>query len=285
MLQSIVGPPRIMQPVLLPPGNDGTVLGQLPVVGQVNQWAPMAQLPMNNPAQPTAHKMTQTGTGQLEHQVARGHYANMHQRFHQGDLAKSIEQERPMDTMPITDTPSKAPCFSRVILPAEQVTAPIMQNKAPNTQITGHETRDVGQKLQDNESDQEVTPTIELTDNEAKSGKKEKPRKAIKIEREGTPGGNMVKQGPRCAKCVKSHKRCTHRAQQSPTPQPGSDGPFGVFSAVAAHIPASDAPEGHTPAPQPVSDLSLATHAPMPTPLTSEKTASTKRKRPLDHEH
>lgn len=273
-----------MQPVLLPPGNDGTVLGQLPVVGQVNQWAPMAQLPLNIPAQPTAHKMTQTGTGQLEHQVARGHYANMHQRFHQGDLAKSIQQERPMDTMPMTDTPSKALRVSRAILPATQVTTPITQNRASNTQITGHETDDIGQKLHDNESEQEVAPSIETTDIVAKPGKKEKPRKAIKVEREGTPGGNALKQGPRCSKCVKSHKRCTHRAQQSPTPQPGPDGPFDVFSAAAAHVPASDAPEGHTPAPQPVPDLLLATHAPMPTPLTSEKTAATKRKRPLDHE-
>ena len=273
-----------MQPVLLPPVNDGTVLGQLPVVGQVTQSAPLAQLLSDNSAQAIAHKMTQTGTGQIEHQVARGHYANMHQRFHQGDLAKSIQQERPMDTMPMTDTPSKASRVSRAILPADQVTTPIMQNKAPETHITRHETDDVGKKVQGDESEQEVTPSIETTDNVAKPGKKEKPSKAIKVEREGTPGGNALKQGPRCAKCVKSHKRCTHRVQQSPTPQQGSDVSFGVVSAVEAHVPASDAPEGHTPAPRPVPDLSLATHAPMPTPLTSEKTAATKRKRQPDHE-
>lgn len=256
----------------MPPGNEGTVLGQLPVVGQAARLAPVAQLPPNNLAQPTILNATQTGADQLEHNSRIGPYAKMHQRFRQGDLAKSIEQERPMDTIPMTPTPSKAPRAPRAILPAMQVTTPIMQN----TQITGHETNDVGQKVQDNEPEQQVMPTIETTDKKAKPGKKEKPKKAIKTEREGTPGGSALKQGPRCAKCIKSHKRCTHRAPQSPTPQPG-DGVFGTFS-----VAASGAPEGHIPAPQPIPDFSLAQPAaPMPTPLTSEKAAGTKRKREM----
>ena len=108
----------------------------------------------------------------------------------------------------------------------------------------------------------------------------EKPKKAIKIEREGTPGGSMLKQGPRCAKCVKSHKRCTHRTQQSPTPQPGPEGSFGVFSVAANNVPVSDdAPEGYTPAPQAIPEPSLTEHTAMPTPLTTGKTTSMKRKR------
>jgi hypothetical protein len=263
-----------MQPVLMSPGNEGTVLGQLPVVGQTARLAPVAQLLPKNPAQPTALNAPQTGADQLEHNSQIGSYAKMHQRFHEGDLAKSIEQERPMDTMPMTPTPPKAPRAPRTISLAMQVTTPIMHNKTPNTQITGHETNDVGQKLQDNEPEQQVMPTIETTENKAKPGKKEKPKKAIKTEREGTPGGSALKQGPRCAKCIKSHKRCTHRAQHSPTPQPGPDGMFGTFS-----IAASATPEGHTLAPQSVPDLPLTQHtAPMPTPLTSEKATGAKRK-------
>jgi len=279
VLEFMLGPPRIMQPVLMPPGNEGTVLGQLPVIGQPARLVPMAQRLLNNPAQPTALNTTQTGAGQLEPQSQTRPYVEMHQRFTQGDLARSIEQERPMDTMPMTSTPSKAPRVPRTLLPAAQVTTPIMQNKAPNTQITGHETNDVGQKLQDNEHEQQIMPTIEPTDSVAKPGKKEKTRKAVKTEREGTPGGSALKQGPRCAKCIKSHKRCTHRAQQSPTPQPVSDGLFGMFNAAVNPVPASGAPEGYTPAPQPIPDPTLTQHVAMPTPLTVEKTAATKRKR------
>jgi hypothetical protein len=281
VLEFMLGPPRIMQPVLMPPGDDGTVLGQLPVIGQPARLAPMAQRLLNNPAQPTALNTTQTGGGQLEPQSQIRPYVEMHQRFTQGDLARSIEQERPMDTMPMTSTPSKAPRVPRALLPAAQVTTPTMQNKVPNTQVTGHETKGVGQKLQDNESEQQVMPTIEPTDSAAKPGKKEKPRKAVKTEREGTPGGSALKQGPRCAKCIKSHKRCTHRAQQSPTPQPASDGLFGMFNAAVNHVPASGAPEGYTPAPQPIPNPTLAQHAAMPTPLTAEKTTATKRKRSI----
>ena len=276
----MVGPPDIYrEPVLLPPGNEGTVLGQLPVVGQPTRLAPMAQLPLNHPAQPTAQQMAHISTGQHVHEADHGRYANMHQLFHQGSLAKFIEQERPMDTMPITDTPSKAPRVPRTIQPAVQVTTSTMQNTSSNTQTTGHEMKYGGQKLQENEAEQQAMPTIEMTDNVAKPGKKEKLEKAIKTERERTPGRSMVKQGPRCVKCVKSHKRCMHRAQQSPTPQPGPGGAFGVFSATANNIPASDAIEGNTPTPQPTSEPFLNEHTAMPTPLTSGKAAPTKRKR------
>ena len=211
----------------------------------------MARLPLNNPAQSIVLNTTQTGADQLqlEHTPQIGSYDKMHQRFHQGDLAKSIEKERPMDTLLMTNTPSKVPSVSRAIFPAMQVTTPIMHNKTPNTQITGHATKDVGQKLQDNDAEQQAIPTIEATDKVAKPGKKEKPKKAIKMEREATPGGSALKQGPRCAKCIKSHKRCTHRAQHSPAPQPGPDGVFGSFS-----VAASVTPEGHTSAPQPNSE-------------------------------
>lgn len=279
VLEFMLGPPRIMQPVLMPPGDEGTVLGQLPVVGQPGRLAHMAQRSLNNPAQSTALNTTQTGAGQLEPHSRIRQYAKMHQRFTQGDLAKSIEQRRPMDTMPMTDTPSKAPRITRAILPATQATTPIMQNKAPNTQITGLETKDVGRKSHENECEQQVMPTIEPTDSVAKPGKKEKPRKAVKTEREGTPGGSALKQGPRCAKCIKSHKRCTHRAPQSRTPQPGLDGLFGMLNAVVNHVPASGAPEGYSPAPQPILDPALTQHVAMLTPRTSEKTAATKRKR------
>jgi len=263
----------------MPPGSEGTVLGHLAVVGQPAPLAPFAPLPLNHAAHPTAQQMAHTSTGQRVHKFDHGRYAQMHQRFHQGDLAKSIEQERPMDTMPTTDTPSKAPRVLRTILPAAQVTTPTLQNATPNTQAIGHEMKDVDQKLQDNEAEQQAMPTIETTDNVAKPVKKEKPKKAIKTEREGTPGGTAVRQGPRCAKCVKSHKRCTHRTQQSPTPQPGPDGMFGVFSTAPKNVPASGAPEGNTPSPQPIPDPSLTEHTAMPTPLTYEKTGTTKRKR------
>lgn len=54
---------------------------------------------------------------------------------------------------------------------------------------------------------------------------------------------------------------------------------FGVFSTAPKNVPASGAPEGNTPTPQPIPDPSLTEHTAMPTPLTYEKTGTTKRKR------
>jgi len=279
VLEFVAGPPHNRKPVLMPAGNEGTLLGQLPVMGQPARLAHMAQLSLNDHAQPTAQNMVQTGINRLEHRSDHGLYAKMHQRFDRGDLAKSIEQERPMDTMPMTDAPSKTPRNPRAILPTPQATTPVMQNNALYTPTTGYQMKGAGKMLQDTESGQIAVPTIETTGNVAKPGKKDKPKKAIKLEREGTPGGSAIKQGPRCAKCVKSHKRCTHRLQQSPTPQLGSDGLFATPSAAVNRGPASNTPEGHTPAPPTIPDHPLAEHAAMPTPPTAEKAATLKRKR------
>jgi hypothetical protein len=278
VIDYMAGPPRVMQPVLVPAG---ILPRQLPVVGQAT---PGTRLLLNDPILPTAHKTTQTGTNHLEHKFELGMYARMHRRFDQGDLAKSIEQGRPMDTMSMMETPSKAPRMpmSLEAMPAAQVTTPMMQNSTLKTQTTGHGTQDANQKLQDNESEQKVVPTIEEPEKVRKPGKKDKPNKAVKIERQGTPAGSAAKQGRRCVACVKSHKRCTHRVQQSPTPQPGPDGSFVTPIAAVNPVPTSGALESHTKAPQPIPDHSLALpneNAALPTPLTLEKGATAKRKR------
>jgi hypothetical protein len=269
-----------MQPVLTPRGSEDTPLGKLPVVGEAILPAPGARLLLDNPDQPTAHKMTQTSN----HQFDLGMYAEMHRRFDQGDLAKSIEHEQPMDTLSMMATPSKAPCkpVSLEAMPAAQVATPMMQNGTLETQTMGRGIHASSQTPQDSESEQKAIPTTEKMEGVVKSGNKEKPKKAVKIKREGTPAGNAVKQGPRCAACVKSHKRCTHRVQQSPTPQPGPNGTLGTPGAAVNNVTASGAPEGHTPAPHPIPKIAVALpndQAAIPTPLNLEKGATTKRKR------
>jgi len=276
----MAGPPRVMQPVLTPRGNEDTPVGKLPVVGQAILPAPRARLLLDNPNQPTAHNMTQTST----HQFDLGMYAEMHRRFDQGDLAKSIEHEQPMDTLSMMATPSKAPRkpVSLESMTTAQVATPMMQNSTLKTQTIGRGTHVSSQTPQDSESEQKAIPTTEKMEGVVKTGDKEKPKKAVKIKREGTPAGNAVKQGPRCAACVKSHKRCTHRVQQSPTPQPGVNETLSTPGAAVNNVSASGAPEGHTPAPHPIPKTSVALaseQVAIPTPLTLEKGATTKRKR------
>lgn len=285
VMEYMAGPPRIIQPLLVPGGVEGSLLGQHPVVGHVTQSTPATQFFLDKHAPPTAHKMTQVGLNPPEYKLEPGMYAEMHHRFDRGDLTRSIERKRPMDTVPMTASPSEAPRVPHENVTAVQATTPSTMPKGIlKTQTTGLERQDARQKVQNNDYEQKVMPTIETTGNVGKSkkpGKKDKPRKAIKIEREGTPAGSIVKQGPRCAACVKSHKRCTHRAQQSPTPQSAPDSSFGTPSAAVNIAPASDIPGGYTPASQTAApDRSLTfSNAAMPTPLTSEKAATTKRKR------
>lgn len=265
-------PPR----TLMPDGPGGGRLGQPPLVPQAMPQTHGVQV---SPTlmQPNARQMPQIDADNL------GMYDNMHQRFRQGGLARSIEQERPMDTVPLTPTNFNAHGMPmpmlREIMPLLHVNTSMMQSAGLETQTTGPGMQGAGQNLQDNKSEQQVVPTIETTENASKPEKKEKPKKATKIDREGTPGGSAMKQGPRCAACIKSHKRCTHRVQ---TPQPGLEPSSNIPTAAAHYVPTSGAPEGYTPAPQALPDHSFTApteQAAIPTPMTSKKAGTPKRKR------
>jgi hypothetical protein len=91
-----------------------------------------------------------------------------------------------------------------------------------------------------------------------KTGKK-KPKLSTRNEMEGTPAGT-VNQGPRCAKCIKAHKRCTHRTQDSPASNlPLGSSPFATSSTPSNnYVSSAGIPEGgYTPAPVTMPDHSF----------------------------
>jgi hypothetical protein len=258
-------------------GATGPTIEQHPNVGHPGfQQTPWAPIPPNLPVQPAAHQMTQHVKTEPEHGRAST-YASMHQRFDQGALAQSIEQERPMDTTPMMGHPSMAQGMlaSHEVVTTAPPTTSTMQHSIMTTQDTEPGRQRDNLALEDSNLEQDITPTIETAEDTINPEKTEKPKKVAKTDREGTPGGSLVKQGHRCAACVKSHKKCAHRAQVSPTPQPAVATSFGTPSSAA-----SPPFEGPTPT---VSDDSFAlpnAHNAMPTPTSApKKAAAVKRKR------
>jgi hypothetical protein len=273
----MAGPPLIMNPSTTS-GTIGSTIEQQPNAGHPGfQQAPWAPLPLDLSVQPAAHQMTQPVKKEPEHGHAST-YVSMHQRFDQGRLAQSIEQERPMDTMPMMGHPSMAQSIfgPHGAVTTVQDTTPTMQNSIMETQNNEPERQGANLALEDNNMEQDITPTIETAEDTVNPEKTEKPTKVAKIDREGTPGGSAVKQGRRCAACIKSHKKCAHRAQMSPTPQPTVAASLGTPSAAAG-----DAPEGPTPTVSPDDHFALPNeHAAMPTPTSApKKAAAVKRKR------
>jgi hypothetical protein len=273
----MAGPPLIMNPSTTS-GTIGSTIEQQPNAGHPGfQQAPWAPLPLDLSVQPAAHQMTQPVKKEPEHGHAST-YVSMHQRFDQGRLAQSIEQERPMDTMPMMDHPSMAQSIfgPHGAVTTAQATTPTIQDSIMETQNTEPEGQGTNLALEDNNMEQDITPTIETAEEIGNLDNKEKPKKVTKIDREGTPGGSAVKQGRRCAACIKSHKKCAHRAQMSPTPQPAVAASFGTPSAAAG-----GAPEGPTPTVSPDDHFALPNeHAAMPTPTSApKKAAAAKRKR------
>lgn len=281
----MAGPPRPMNLPLMLGGAGGANNQQIPHPWQqALQQSQRQQTQPNVPMQPTALPMTPNHKFELAQGLAST-YASMHQRFDQGDLARSIEQEHPMDTLPMMADPFTAQGMpmSHAVTPVVHTT-PMMQNTILKTQNTPPETQYAKPEPQDSIPEQQATPTIEMRADATAPEKKKKPKKIAKTEREGTPGGSALKQGPRCAKCIKSHKRCAHRVQQSLTPQPVFDASF-VTSSPANYLPATGAPEDHSPALPTLQDSSFAVQAEhadmaaMPTGVAPTNAATTKRKR------
>lgn len=280
------GPPP--PPGRMPMGRGSSgALFQLP--GSVHQGfaqhAPRAQLPSNAaPTQSTGIQTSPLESNDAKHGSEVGTYDKMHQRFEQGDLARSIQQERPMDTVPMT---SNLPMTQGMLqlsqaMPTVQVTTPMTpttQDVSTNVQTSGMETQSALAGLLDDSSEQQATATIETAEG-GRPVKKTKQKKTIKTEREDTP---TVKQGPRCAACIKSHKKCKHRVLDSPTPQAPPNSSFDTPSAPANYVPTSGgAPEGYVQAPPTMPDHSFTLPAEatsMPTPVEPKKAATTKRKR------
>jgi hypothetical protein len=259
-------------------GATGSTIEQHPNVGHPGfQQAPWASIPLNLPMPPAAHQMTHPVKKEPEHGHAST-YVSMHQRFEQGNLAQSIVQDRPMDTVPMMGHPSMAQGMFDLhkVATTAQATTPTMQNSIVRAQDTEPEKQGANRALENNDLEQDITPTIETAEDTANPEKTEKPKKVAKTDREGTPGGSAVKQGRRCAACVKSHKKCAHRAQMSPTPQPAVATSFGTPSAAAG-----DPSEGPTPTVSPDDSFALLNeHAPMLTPTSApKKAAAVKRKR------
>jgi hypothetical protein len=280
------GPPGAIDPMLAPDGTGGQPAGQLPDLWRpAFQPIPRTQIPTSHPARLTADQLTRTHDVPRVHGNAPSTYASMHELFDEGDLAQSIEHERPTDTISMMGNPSGARGvpMSHGNTPSVQADTPMIQDT--DVMRNYSEPMNHGFNLAgfgDPDAKHQVTPTIETTEPTHQPDKSnERPRKVPRVDREVTPGGSTRKPGPRCAACVKSHKRCVHRVQMSPTPQPSLATFFATPGATANHSFTSGASNGNTTAVptllEPFSPLSR--QAGLPTPTTQPKKAATARRK------
>jgi hypothetical protein len=272
-----------------------------------------------------------TGPSELKHEDVPGTYTLMQQRFDQGALAKTTEQQHllymmsregallaahntPLTHEAISRMQAMAPSMEDATLQAlrrtSQPTPHIllqqgtsrMGSVTPNTQDAAlaslrEQTMSRLQKptpnMQDTASQvQSYTMTTETTangdtengddtgDTKLKTSKK-KLKLYTRAAKETTPGGTP--QGPRCPKCIKGHKRCTHRTQEeSPASNPplGSS-PLEISSTPPTYVPSAGVVEGYTPAPIAMPDhlpTLPATSVEVPVQAAAKK-AAPKRKR------
>jgi hypothetical protein len=242
----------------------------------------------------------------------------MQQRFDQGDLTKTVEQQHLLYTMsrggalsaPQTtslshDATPQAP--RRILQPTahlllQQATrmgsvtsnaqdadlALLTKQAISQVQRATPNMQDTASLVQDYTMATETTADVDSTENVDDKGKtktlkigKKKLKLSIRAEKEATPGGT-INQGPRCAKCIKGHKKCKHRTQESPASNlPLGSSPFDVSSTPPHYVPSADVPEGHTSAPVAAPDLSRVlptTSVEVPTQAATKK-AAPKRKR------
>lgn len=240
-----------------------------------------------------------------------GTYALMQQRFDQGDLAKTVEQQHPpymvsregalsaahtplfhgatlrMQTMApgMEDANLQAPrgisqltahfLSQQATSRMESVTSNAqdaalaslteqamsqLQRSTPNTQDAAPPMQNYAETMADGTNTEYVDDTG--TTKALKTGKK-KLKLSTRNEMEGTPAGT-VNQGPRCAKCIKAHKRCTHRTQDSPASnRPLGSSPFDTSSTPSDnYVSSAGIPEGgYTPAPATMPDNSFTLSA------------------------
>jgi hypothetical protein len=258
-----------------------------------------------------------TGPCVLKNEDVPGTYTLMQQRFDQGDLAKTVEQQHLLymmsreGAMSAPQTPpllhDATPQASRIIpqptahLLLQQATGmgsatsnaqdadltsltkqaiSRLQRAAPNMQDTA------SRPVQNYTMATEITADVDSTENVDDKGNtktlkigKKKLKLSVRAEKEATPGGT-INQGPRCAKCIKGHKKCKHRTQESPNLPLGSP-PLDIPSTPSNYVPSAGVPEGYTSAPIAMPDLCLtlpATSVEVPVQAATKK-AAPKRKR------
>lgn len=148
------------------------------------------------------------------------------------------------------------------------------QSATPNMQDTTSQVQDYSMTT---ETPADGHNTEDVTEN-TKTNKK-KPKLNTKTEKKAAPGGTVT---PRCPKCIKGHKRCTHRAQESPASNvPLGSSPFDVPSTPSNYFPSAGVEESYTPAPIAMPDHILtlpATSEEVPVQAAAKK-AAPKRKR------
>ena len=192
-----------------------------------------------------------------------GTYALMQQRFDQGDLAKTVEQQHPPYMVSREGALSAAhtPLFHGATL-RMQTLAPGMEDanlQAPRgiSQLTAHFlSQQATSRMESVTSNAQDAALASLTE-QAMS------QLSTRNEMEGTPAGT-VNQGPRCAKCIKAHKRCTHRTQDSPASnRPLGSSPLDTSSTPSDnYVSSAGIPEGgYTPAPATMPDNSFTLSA------------------------
>lgn len=227
-----------------------------------------------------------TGPSVLEYEDVPGTYTLMQQRFDQGDLAKTVEQQHllymmsrggalsaPQTTPLLHDATPQAP--RKISQPTahhllQQATrmggvtsnaqdadlASLTKPAISQLQRAAPSMQDPASLVQNSTMATGTTADVDSTENVDDTGKtktmkngKKKLKLSIRAEKEATPDGT-INQGPRCAKCIKGHKKCKHRTQ------PLGSSPFDASSTPPNYVPSADVPEGHTSAPVAAPDLS-----------------------------
>ena len=252
-----------------------------------------------------------TAPSVLKYEDVPGTYTLMQQRFDQGDLAKSVEHQHLLYTMSregVLPAPQPNPLLHdatgqasrRISQPTahlllQQATSNVqdaaltsltkqamsqLQRATPNMQGTLSPVQNYTVAA---ETDGDNTENVDDTGNTKtlKIGKK-KLKLSVKAEKETTPGGT-INQGPRCAKCIKGHKRCPHRTQEESSASilPLGSSPFDAQSTPPNYVPSTGVSEGYMPAPIAMPDQSStlpATSVGVPVQAAKKK-AAPKRKR------
>jgi hypothetical protein len=211
-------------------------------------------------SQPTAHLLLQQATSRMGSVTSNSQGAA---------LASHTNQAM---SQPQRATPSMQDTASQVQDYMMAMSQP--QSATPNMQDTTSQVQDYTMTT---ETPADGHNTEDVTGN-TKTNKK-KPKLNTKTEKKAAPGGTVT---PRCPKCIKGHKRCTHRAQESPASNvPLGSSPFDVPSTPSNYVPSAGVEEDYTPAPIAMPDHLLTlpvTSVEVPVQAAAKK-AAPKRKR------
>jgi hypothetical protein len=215
-----------------------------------------------------------TGSSVLKYEDVPGTYTLMQQRFDQGDLAKTVEQQHlhymmsrqgalsAPQTTPLLDdaTPQASRRISQPTahLLLQQATgmgsvtsnaqdadlASLAKQTISQLQRAAPNMQDTASLVQNYTMATETTVDANSTENVDDKGKpktlkisKKKLKLSVRADKEATPDGT-INQGPRCAKCIKGHKKCKHRTQENPASNlPLGSSPFDISSTPSNYVP------------------------------------------------